>query len=220
MPAGRADLDPGSEHGSVPAAHAWGDPPAGHRDARAIEGRGRPHQERGRPARLGGELEPAPLGQPEAVDLGDAGGDAGGAQRLLERPQARVARTRPDHDQALRREAEPGEAGGVEVAARADPDHRAGSREPAEEHRGESQRRRLGAAQFVDGVLGETVRQDAVDRLDAETEAGSRPSPCRTGMTGQLGTEPGDELATIGGGSGHGRRFMFLLWTLYVRSLF
>ena len=47
------------------------------------------------------------------VTISDAGGDAGSAQRFLERPQARVARTRPDHDQALRRGAGPGEAGGV-----------------------------------------------------------------------------------------------------------
>ena len=75
----------------------------------------------------------------EPVDLGERRDQAGAAQGLLERPEAGVPRPRPDHDQALRRQAERGEPGREQVVARPDPDRMAlPAEQPAEQRRGEA----------------------------------------------------------------------------------
>ena len=128
------------------------DAPAGSGRARRGVGTRRSQQQGGDSLGLGGELQPPALGQGQPIDLGERGGEPGTAQRLLERPQTRVAGARPDHDQALRREAQLGEARGEQLVPRPDPDHVAAIRhQPAEQRRSEAQRGPLvrRAAQLV-----------------------------------------------------------------------
>ena len=90
---------------------------------------------------LGRQLQAAAAGQIEPLDLGQGRDQARAAQRLLERPEARVPVPYPDHDQPLGRQAQLDQARREQIALGADPEHLPLLGEAAEEQGGEACRR-------------------------------------------------------------------------------
>ena len=130
--------------------------------------------------------------QGQLIDLGERDGEPGTAQRLLERPQTRVAGARPDHDQALRRDPELDQTRGEQLVPRADPDRVAAIRQqPAEQYRGETQSGPLvpRAAQLVQTAARQpAARQGAIDL--GQTERQDRSAAAQRFQPGEPGAQP------------------------------
>ncbi len=109
-----------------------GHAPARARGTRPVEFAGRAQKQGHRAAHLGGKLQAPRLREIDVVDLGDRTGQCRIAQRLLEGPQRVGALGRVDDEQARRLEPERREAGGTQVGAACDPQHRAVAGEPGE----------------------------------------------------------------------------------------
>ncbi len=178
------------------------DLPARCGSARRGAGVGRPQQERGHAFGLGGELQPPALGQAQLLDLGERAGETGAAQGFLERPKTRRARSRPDHDQALRRETQLDEARAEQLVPRADPDRVTARRhQPAEQHRGEAQRRPMmrRAAQLVQTAARQPAAgQGAIDPGQPERQ-NQAAAPARWLHLGEPCAQPLEDNASGGG---------------------
>jgi hypothetical protein len=91
-------------------------PPAGHRRGRAAVGAAEAEQQPGRPAGLGGELQPAAGQKIEGLELQHDSGHRRRAQRLVRRPQDLPLPPAVNEEQPCGVDAEAGEAGAVEPA--------------------------------------------------------------------------------------------------------
>ena len=178
------------------------DPPAGEGRARDVAGSQRAEQKGGDPTRLGGELQAPALGQAEPVDLGQGGGEAGMAERLLERPEPGGAGPGPDHDQTRRVETEDGQAGGMKIVARTDPEHGATGGQPAEKGQRETGRRPVigGAAQLVQATARQTTtRQGPIDRRHAQGQDRPAAAPRAAFQPGEPGPQALEKRPSAGG---------------------
>lgn len=170
------------------------DPPAGERRARLPEGARRTQQQRAHASGLGGELQPAAGTQAELACLGEPGGDAGVAQDLLERPKPLLLPPGAHDDQTLAGKPELGEPRREQVVSRADPDHGAASREPAQY--GGRETGRSGLLRLAGELVQTAARETAIGKGAIDPGQTERHDPRL--LVGPLAAlEPGDLGAQV-----------------------
>ncbi len=143
----------------------------------------------------GGELQSTADVEIDGVQFGERRRDSTPAQGFRQGPEPQRARLRLDDQHSLGRQAEAGEARGVEVgSARRDPDDRPGAAEEGKQAGGKAERGAVigRAGDFMHACGRQAATEQAVDGIEASRQPGRGRGRLR--RPGLDGADPTDQL--------------------------